>query len=264
LAAAGFFVDIVRRLFRADAPAGLEMNSIRNADGELGLRVRGASAYFGLIYVGDAPAFRDLVEEHAPDVEIGEEVIAGPLFPTVNRVGSDLQMLIGAKKFVEGWDSWRVSNMCLLNVGRSEGSEIIQLFGRGVRLKGLNGTLKRSTLASNSQTSTGPAATTRALCATASAASPRARWCSARVIPHPGQSLPVTARRRHRLPAESSAAGGTARATSAAAASAANAAPARHLPASVPDQRVALGILVRPREDHDEVHQRPDSAPPPR
>lgn len=141
---AGFFSDIVRRLFRADTPGGLELNSVRNADGELGLRVHGSSAYFGLIYVGDAPAFRDLVEEHAPDVDTGEEVIAGPLFPTVNRVDSELQMLIGAKKFIEGWDSWRVSNMCLLNVGRSEGSEIIQLFGRGVRLKGLNGTLKRS------------------------------------------------------------------------------------------------------------------------
>lgn len=145
MTAAGFFSDIVRRLFRADSPAGLEMNSIRNADGELGLRVHGAGAYFGLIYVGDAAAFRDLVEEHAPDVETGEEVISGPLFPTVNRIGSDVQMLIGAKKFIEGWDSWRVSNMCLLNVGRSEGSEIIQLFGRGVRLKGLNGSLKRST-----------------------------------------------------------------------------------------------------------------------
>ena len=139
------FMDITRRLFRADAPAGLEMNSIRGTDGELGLRVHGASAYFGLIYVGDAAAFRDLVEEHAPDVELGEEVITGALFPSINRPGSDLQMLIGAKKFIEGWNSWRVSNMCLLNVGRSEGSEIIQLFGRGVRLKGLNGSLKRST-----------------------------------------------------------------------------------------------------------------------
>jgi hypothetical protein len=143
--AAGFFADIVRRLFRASTPAGLEMNSIRSADGELGLRVHGASAYFGLIYVGDATAFRGLVEEHAPDVETGEEVISPALFPTVNRVDSDLQMLIGAKKFIEGWDSWRVSSMCLLNVGRSEGSEVIQLFGRGVRLKGLNGSLRRST-----------------------------------------------------------------------------------------------------------------------
>ena len=34
--------------------------------------------------------------------------------------------------------------MGLMNVGRSEGSEIIQLFGRGVRLKGFQYSLKRS------------------------------------------------------------------------------------------------------------------------
>ena len=34
--------------------------------------------------------------------------------------------------------------MGLLNVGRNEGSQIIQLFGRGVRLRGKNMSLKRS------------------------------------------------------------------------------------------------------------------------
>ena len=55
-----------------------------------------------------------------------------------------IDVLIGAKKFMEGWNSWRVSNMGLLNIGRTEGSEIIQLFGRGVRLKGHDWSLKRS------------------------------------------------------------------------------------------------------------------------
>ena len=53
-------------------------------------------------------------------------------------------MLLGAKKFIEGWNCWRVSNMGLLNIGKSEGSQIIQLFGRGVRLRGKNFCLKRS------------------------------------------------------------------------------------------------------------------------
>src|SRR5690606_18262408 len=48
------------------------------------------------------------------------------------------------KKFTEGWSSWRVSNMTLMNVGKNEGAQIIQLFGRGVRLKGYASTLKRS------------------------------------------------------------------------------------------------------------------------
>jgi hypothetical protein len=54
-------------------------------------------------------------------------------------------LLIGSKKFSEGWSSWRVSSMGLMNVGKSEGSQIIQLFGRGVRLKGYQFSLKRST-----------------------------------------------------------------------------------------------------------------------
>ena len=31
---------------------------------------------------------------------------------------------------MQGWDSWRVTNMGLLNIGRSEGSEIIQLLAK--------------------------------------------------------------------------------------------------------------------------------------
>lgn len=53
-------------------------------------------------------------------------------------------MLIGSRKFTEGWNSWRVSTMGLINFARGEGSQAIQLFGRGVRLKGYNGCLKRS------------------------------------------------------------------------------------------------------------------------
>lgn len=52
--------------------------------------------------------------------------------------------LNGSKKFTEGWSSWRVSTMGLMNVGKGEGAQIIQLFGRGVRLKGFEWSLKRS------------------------------------------------------------------------------------------------------------------------
>jgi hypothetical protein len=56
-----------------------------------------------------------------------------------------VNLLIGSRKFSEGWSSWRVSTMGLMNIGKSEGSQIIQLFGRGVRLKGYEFCLKRST-----------------------------------------------------------------------------------------------------------------------
>ncbi|MCB9833556.1 MAG: hypothetical protein H6807_13890, partial [Planctomycetes bacterium] len=68
----------------------------------------------------------------------------GSLFRGLNDDESTVNVLIGSKKFTEGWNSWRVSTMGLMNIGRTEGSEIIQLFGRGVRLKGHGMTLKRS------------------------------------------------------------------------------------------------------------------------
>lgn len=36
-------------------------------------------------------------------------------------------MLIGSKKFSEGWNGWRVSTIGLMNVGRCEGTEIFQV-----------------------------------------------------------------------------------------------------------------------------------------
>src|SRR4029078_13270257 len=113
---------------------------------ELGLKVSGAEKYFGLIYIGDTTRFKSLIAAECPKVEIAEDQIGEGLFENIKHPDSPINVLIGAKKFMQGWDSWRVTNMGLLNIGRSEGSEIIQLFGRGARLKGLNRCLKRSSV----------------------------------------------------------------------------------------------------------------------
>ena len=75
-----------------------------------------------------------------------EDRFSGSLFGEIDRPDSRLNVLVGSKKFIEGWSSWRVSAMGLLNIGRGEGPQVIQLFGRGVRLKGRQWTLKRSAM----------------------------------------------------------------------------------------------------------------------
>ncbi len=137
--------DILKTVFHAPAGGGLHVCAIRGADGELGLQASGADDYFGLIYIGDVSAFKKLVEDDETGITLEEDALSGSLFENINNPQTGIQVLIGAKKFMEGWNSWRVSNMGLLNIGRSEGSEIIQLFGRGVRLRGKNASLKRST-----------------------------------------------------------------------------------------------------------------------
>ncbi len=133
----GLFRDILRLVFRAQAGGGLVVGDIRGADGELGLKVAGSEeGYFGLIYVGDTKKLKDLIEERDPDIVMEDDVIGGALFAGIEDNDSPVNILVGARKFVEGWSSWRVSNMGLINVGGSEGPMIVQLFGRGVRLKG--------------------------------------------------------------------------------------------------------------------------------
>ena len=73
-----------------------------------------------------------------------EEFVSESLFHSINAPDSGIKLLIGSRKFTEGWNSWRVSTMGLINFAKGEGSQAIQLFGRGVRLKGYGGSLKRS------------------------------------------------------------------------------------------------------------------------
>lgn len=137
--------DILETVFLSQSSGGLHLCFIRGGNEEIGLKASGANDYFGLIYIGDTSRFRKLAEGNDMGMSIEEEVFTGSLFDNVNTPDTKINILIGAKKFIEGWNSWRVSNMGLLNIGRTEGSEIIQLFGRGVRLRGKGLSLKRST-----------------------------------------------------------------------------------------------------------------------
>ena len=121
---------------------GARENNLKNVDGEIGMRM-GNDDYFGVINVGDTSKLIKLCS--ANHISTNDMDFAGKsLFGSINQPHSTINVLIGSKKFTEGWSSWRVSTMGLMNIGRSEGSEIIQLFGRGVRLKGYNYSLKRS------------------------------------------------------------------------------------------------------------------------
>ena len=143
LSGEAMFNDILDVLFNSPTPAKLHVLNLKGTDGEIALRL-GENEAFGLINVGDASALCKLCEEHPDYMVVDDKDFSGSLFANLSASDSTINVLIGSKKFTEGWNSWRVSTMGLMNVGKSEGSEIIQLFGRGVRLKGFGMSLKRS------------------------------------------------------------------------------------------------------------------------
>lgn len=143
-AAEDVYREALELIFNAPTGGSLHIEQIKaaGADGEIELRV-GGNEPFGVVNVGDAAKVVTLCREQRLDTGDGRD-FGGSLFRKINERDSTVNVLIGAKKFSEGWSSWRVSTMGLMNVGKSEGSEIIQLFGRGVRLKGYDFSLKRS------------------------------------------------------------------------------------------------------------------------
>lgn len=133
------FENLYKKVF--GGKGSLEVYEIKRAQGEFGLKV-GENNYFGVINIGDTSGFKKQLEGRR--IPVKQDTISDSLFDDIKKEGSSINILIGSRKFVEGWDTWRVSSMGLLNIGKGEGPQIIQLFGRGVRLKGKEMSLKRS------------------------------------------------------------------------------------------------------------------------
>jgi hypothetical protein len=135
---------ILREVFHASAGGSLAVQLIKGAAGELALKI-GEAEPFGVVNVGDPGAVADACAERGV-VRLEDDVNRSSLFQGINRDDSPINLLVGARKFTEGWNSWRVSSIGLMRMGKSEGTQIIQLFGRGVRLRGYRMSLRRSSV----------------------------------------------------------------------------------------------------------------------
>jgi hypothetical protein len=133
------FSDLYEKVF--NGKGDFLIYELKNAEGEFGLKVS-ENTYFGVINIGNMSELKKQLKNNGFDVK--PDVVSNSLFESIKKENSPINILIGAKKFIEGWDTWRVSSMGLLNIGKGQGPQIIQLFGRGVRLKGKNMSLKRS------------------------------------------------------------------------------------------------------------------------
>ena len=140
------YEDLMRTVFNSDTAADeprLHIVNLRQLQGEVAMKIGMDGDYFGVINVGDAKKLTDKCAEFGIETD-SEEFRIDSLFTGINKPESNIKVLIGSRKFTEGWNSWRVSTMGLINFAKSEGSQAIQLFGRGVRLHGQNNCLKRS------------------------------------------------------------------------------------------------------------------------
>ena len=108
----------------------------------------GNGGYWGIVNVGNGAKFiNDLEHERVVKIPQRQVVISNPAkysFQNIDLSTSPINVLIGSRKFAEGWNCFRVSVIGLINLGSSKGNKIIQIFGRGVRIKGIKNDGKRT------------------------------------------------------------------------------------------------------------------------
>jgi len=116
---------------------------LKSAEGEMGLGLlRGDEVhYYGVVNVGDANGLKKAMQE--TNLKVEDDAFTQSLFGKLGDPVSDINVLIGSRRFAEGWDNYRASSLTLLRLGQGEGSLIIQMFGRVVRFAGRNGDGKR-------------------------------------------------------------------------------------------------------------------------
>ncbi|MCH9780965.1 MAG: DEAD/DEAH box helicase family protein [Alphaproteobacteria bacterium] len=149
--------DVCKTIFYAEQQTQITLTTVRVAAGkdasgrvsasEIVMHCGNSKEPFGLIKVGDPKSVIDSlksIDGYADMLHFGDSDFTTPQFASVKESSSPLNMMLGAKMFIEGWDCWRVSLIGLMNMGASEGTQVIQLFGRGVRLKGKDWSLKRA------------------------------------------------------------------------------------------------------------------------
>lgn len=119
----------------------------------------GDGEYWGIINVGNGDKFFNDSKDH-PDLKGADGAMLAQLrkspiietrfhFSQLDTATSPITVLIGSRKFAEGWNCFRLSVIGLVNLGSTKGNKIIQIFGRGVRLKGLKNDGKRHEPAHN-------------------------------------------------------------------------------------------------------------------
>ncbi|WCO02908.1 DEAD/DEAH box helicase family protein [Psychroserpens ponticola] len=134
-------------LFNEEFAGKLTLTRNPETDDEI-LISYGNGGYWGIVNVGNGAKFINDLENDNVIKNPRDKVIVSNIerysFKNIDSQNSPINVLIGSRKFAEGWNCFRVSVIGLINLGSSKGNKIIQIFGRGVRIKGLKNNGKRT------------------------------------------------------------------------------------------------------------------------
>jgi hypothetical protein len=137
--------DILQMVYNADRPGAIEAWLIPENRQEFLLKLRTSDRHFGLVVIGDISANMKKLEEGGYMIETRHEKES--IFRRINEPRwKDITILMGSRKFYEGWDSNRPNIITYINIGVGEDARkfVLQSLGRGVRIQPFGEKRKRA------------------------------------------------------------------------------------------------------------------------
>ena len=138
---AGMTMEQLREaVFNSPKPSALHALDPGNGK-ELAFQLNGADAPFAMLRIGDITKWNASFLE---DMEMQKKATTdSSFFETLDR-RKNLNILMGSRSFIEGWDSNRPNVINFINIGGREAKKFIaQAIGRGVRIESSPGVRRR-------------------------------------------------------------------------------------------------------------------------
>jgi type III restriction enzyme len=134
--------DILKYVFYADSPSEIEVNEISGNKEELTFKLKTSEKIFALINASDIAKWKkDTLENYI----FIDDILSESRFLDIHKKKNEINILMGSRKFIEGWDSNRpnIINFINMGVGDENTKLVLQAIGRGVRIEPKKNVRKR-------------------------------------------------------------------------------------------------------------------------
>ncbi|GAA5417376.1 hypothetical protein Pryu01_02439 [Paraliobacillus ryukyuensis] len=131
------YQDILSNVYNSDTPGRIEVYQIGSNNNELSFRLKSSinSVPFAIIKASDVYKWRNNILE---DYLFNEDIVVDKSrFKDIHKKNNEINILMGSRQFIEGWDSNRPNVINFINMGTNDENTklILQAIGRGVRVE---------------------------------------------------------------------------------------------------------------------------------
>ncbi len=142
--------EIKELVFHSSKKSTCEANIMKGNSKEIAFKSKGADKPFLLLNVGDNTNWKQTI---VSELEmIVNEDIHKTYFDNIEDKNSPINIMLGSKVFVEGWDCNRVNFINFINIGGADAVKyVLQTIGRGIRVEPIKGQRKRFEYIYNSE-----------------------------------------------------------------------------------------------------------------